>query len=181
MPKVLVFSLALVVCAGSAWPADVLSLGKVEARAGATVEIPITLKDVGGTRLGSDTAAIQAVAFRVNAEPQEAVRSITFRRSGVIAKLLPQFEHSLKDDASATYLVSFSASKARIALRLDPDDAGDEIARVIVNLAPDLAAGAEIRLSIDPVTATLSNETGTLSEQTSDGTLQLIDGAIVIR
>ena len=92
----------------------------------------------------------------------------------------PQFEHWLKTDNSLSYLVAFNSSKAKVSVRANPDDGGDEIGRVVVELAPHLAAGTVIRLSIDPLTATLSNEGGTLSEQHSDGTLQLIDGAIVV-
>ena len=174
------FIAAIAVSATGVFAADVLSLGRANARPGGQVEVPITLKDVSGTRLGSDAAAIQAIAFRVVAEPKEAVRSVTFRRSGAIQRLTPQFEHSLKTDNSVSYLAAFSSAKAKVTLRVDPDDAGDEIGRVIVELAPRLAAGTVIRLSIDPLTATLSNEGGTLSEQQGDGTLQLIDGAIVV-
>jgi hypothetical protein len=181
MFKALGIAVFVLSCAGNGWTADALSLAKVQAAAGSTIEIPITLKDVSGTRLGSDASPIQALALRVAAEPAEAVRSMTMKRAGVTGRLQPQFEHSQKDDAGAMYLVSFSANKARIVLRLDPEDGGDEIGRIVVTLAPDLARGTVIRLSIDPDTATLSNEGGTLSEQTSDGTLQLMDGAIVIR
>lgn len=161
--------------------ADVLTLGRIEARAGSVAEVPILLRDVSGTALGSDAAPIQALALRVVAEPKEAVQSLSLKRAGVTARLQPQFEHSQKAENGAIYLVSFNARKARLVLRLDPDDGGDEIGRIVVSLSPDLAAGTVIRLSIDPTTAILSDEGGTVSEQSGDGTLHLTDGAIVIR
>ena len=172
--------IALAFSATGVFAADSISLGRADARPGSTVEVPVTLKDSSGTRLGSDGAPIQAVAFRVIAEPKEAVSSITFRRGGVLQRLTPQFEHSQKTDNSVSYLVAFSSAKAKMNLRANPDDAGDEIGRVVVELAPHLAARTVVRLSIDPLTATLSNEGGTLSQQHADGTLQLIDGAIVV-
>jgi hypothetical protein len=171
---------AFVFFATGVFAADAISLGRAEARPGTSVEVPVTLKDNSGTRLGSDAAPIQAIAFRVIAEPKEAVVSITFRRTGAVQRLTPQFEHSVKTDNSVSYLVAFSSAKAKLNLRANPDDAGDEIGRVVIELAPHLAAGTVVRLSIDPLTATLSNEGGTLSEQHADGTLQLIDGAIVV-
>ena len=180
MYKALGAFIALAFSATGVFAADSISLGRAEARPGTTVEIPVTLKDSSGTRLGSDGAPIQAIAFSVIAEPKEAVASITFRRSGALQRLTPQFEHSLKADNSVSYLAAFSSAKAKMKLRTNPDDAGDEVGRVIVELAPHLAAGTVVRLSIDPLTATLSNEGGTQLEQNADGSLQLIDGAIVV-
>lgn len=177
--SVILFLLSLSAC--PLFGADILTLGRIEAKAGSVVEVPLLLKDVSGTALGSDATPIQALALRVVAEPKEAVQSLSLKRTGVTARLQPQFEHSQKDEDAAIYLVSFNARKARLVLRLDPEDSGDEIGRIVVTLSPDLATGTVIRLSIDPTTATLSDEGGTRSEQTSDGTLQLMDGAIVIR
>ncbi|HEV2718394.1 MAG TPA: hypothetical protein VG323_00125, partial [Thermoanaerobaculia bacterium] len=79
-------------------PADVVTVGSVAlASAGATVDVPVFIRDTSGTPLGIDQppgSRIQSYSLTVNYSPATAVQSITFTRAGITAPLTPAFESS---------------------------------------------------------------------------------------
>ncbi|HSM51999.1 MAG TPA: dockerin type I repeat-containing protein [Thermoanaerobaculia bacterium] len=169
-------------------PRSTLALGKASARAGATIAIPVTLRDAAGTPLGRDRAAedpIQALALSVNVLPAGAVTAIEVRRAGALAKAEPLFESRPVHASGAALVVSFDEAFAPLAIsplgaatsRTPP---ATTIAEVVVTLTRDLAPGTVVELRLDPATTLLSNQAGTVSETAANGWLQLSDGRIEV-
>ncbi len=82
----------LLVSVASLRAQDVLTIGTASAASGGTVSVPVSIRDVSGTPLGSDAGAlnrIQGIAFKVT-YPTELVASVTFVRTGVIATGTPE-------------------------------------------------------------------------------------------
>ena len=133
--------------------------------------VPITVSDVAGTPLGVDRPAgerIQAFAITARFSPVAAVSSANLARSGFLAGRTPIFETTTTGPGTITWVGSFADSAGAI-LFTQPPGAGDQILALSVTLVP----GAAVTVSLDSVTTTLSNQGGTLSESSDDGTLVL--------
>src|SRR5436305_5138079 len=75
---------------------DSVTVGTVTATSN-TVDVPVYVRDVSGTPLGSDQAAgskIQSFSITVNYAPAAAVQSVTFTRAGITASLSTPSEGS---------------------------------------------------------------------------------------
>lgn len=162
-------------------PADELALAAATAAPGATVRLPVRLRDRPGTPLGADQpfgAAIQAFALRVRALPAGSVTAMTIRRAGVAATRTPLFESAPATADGAAFLVSFEEAKAPLVGFSGRD--GTILAEVEVRLAAKLPPGTVIDLRLDPALSVLGNQAGTIEENTANGGLRLVDGAIEV-
>lgn len=133
--------------------------------------VPITVSDAAGTPLGIDRPAgkrIQAFAITARFSPAAAVSSATLARSGLLAGRTPVFETTTTGPGTITWVGSFDESVGAIPFPQPPAE-GDAILALSVTLMP----GAAVTVSLDSVTTTLSNQGGTLSESSDDGTLVL--------
>ncbi|HEX8407686.1 MAG TPA: hypothetical protein VF883_02400 [Thermoanaerobaculia bacterium] len=156
---------------------DVLSLVSVSAPVG-TVRVPVYVRDVAGSPLGVDrpaTQRIQALGFRVTFAPASAVTAASFTPAGVLAGS-PLFEESY----DAAYVVSFA--EAGHALSFTPDGAapGNLIGYLDVTTSSALSPGTAITMTVDPATATLSNQAGTIVETFANRMLALQNGTITV-
>jgi hypothetical protein len=178
--------LALVILLGSmdAGAQDLLTIGGASAAPGATVSVPIYVRDAGGTPLGTDRPAglrIQALAFQVVFTPSSAVTAASIARAGITSARTPLFEASPTSSGTASWIASFSESSS--ALPFSPSTAGygDLVATLSLTLAPGLAAGARIQLAVNGSTAltSLSNQAGTTLEAGGSG-LSTVAGMVSV-
>lgn len=181
---VVVAAIAMVAAAVPVGAQTVVSLGSAMAPAGgATVVVPIHVRVASGGLLGPDQPngrAIQGLAFKVVYSPAEAVAAVKVRRAGITAGLSPLFETSPRAQGSVTMLVSFDESNQRIPFTTSGEGDGDLVGEVEVTLAPNVADGTIIKLSLDRGTSALSNQAGTIVETAMNGQLQLRDGEITV-
>ncbi len=159
-------------------PADVLALGTVEADAGAAVEVPLYLRDLEGTPLGGGGEAIQGFAFRVDF-PAKAVASASFVQAGVTAGKTPVFPVVQAASDHLVVLLKFARASDPLALRPDAPAPGDLVGHLRLELATGLSAGTTVELVLDGASI-LVNDDATVSESPARGSLDLVDGAVVI-
>jgi hypothetical protein len=170
--------LLLVLVAGTApaWAQDVLTVGTGVAPSGGTVTIPISIRDISGTPLGSDAGAgndIRAFALKVFF-PAASVASVSFARAGVTASVTPLFESTLQGSGWISYIASFNQT---LAFTLDAAAPGDQIGALTVTLQ-SVPAGTVAALTFDAPSATLSNQAGTVVESVSRFNLSLVNGTV---
>lgn len=165
--------------------ADSMTVGSVTADM-STVEVPIYIRDVAGTPLGSDQPAgarIQAIAFKIVYDPAK-IASIRVQYSdlsgGVLRGLTPLFSSVPRTENSISFLASYNESTAAIPFTLNEPPPGDLVMMLGVTLKPGLAEGERIALTLDPATTSLSNQAGSISESPTNATLELQSGTIVI-
>ncbi len=158
--------------------ADVLALGTVQADAGATVEVPVYLRDLKGTPLGGDGAAIQGFAFRVDF-PAKAIASATFVQAGVTAGKTPVFPVVRAASDHLVVLLKFGQASDPLEFRPDAPAPGDLVGRLRLELASGLTEGTTVELVLDGA-STLVNDDATVAESSARGTLDLVDGAVVV-
>jgi hypothetical protein len=163
---------------------DSVTVGTVNGPQFSTVDVPVFIRDSSSTPLGTDQPAgfhIQAYAIKVNYAPASAVQSITFTRGGVTTSLTPASESSPSSAGSVSLIDSFSETTNPIPLTLNGALPGDQVATLHVTLANTAAPGTIITLTLDPTSLTqLSNDTGTVGEMVSNGSLTLVSGAITV-
>lgn len=173
-------ALILLVCVTSAVAQDVLTLGTGEAAAGGVVSIPVSIRDVAGTPLGIDASSgnrIQGFAFKV-LFPTEIVASMSFARAGVTASLTPLHQTALQGSGWSAALVSFNESSNLISFGLDAAAPGDLVGTLSVTLSVTAPAGSTAMLRLDPPSAMLSNQAGSVRETVANGTLSLVNGSV---
>lgn len=172
------FFLLFVILAGAApaWAQDVLTVGTGVAPSGGSVTIPVSVRDVSGTPLGSDAGAgndIRGFAIKVF-YPTASVASISFARAGITASVTPLFETTLQGSGWITYLASFNQT---LAFTLDGTPPGNQIGTLTVTLQ-SVPPGTFAALTFDAPSATLSNQAGTVGETVAMGTLALVNGSV---
>jgi hypothetical protein len=161
---------------------DVLTVGTTSASAGSTVAVPIYLRDVSGTPLGTDAGAgnrIQAISFQITF-PALAVTSASFTRAGALAGLTPSFEQTPSGNGSIGWLGSFMESTQPIPLTVNAASPGNRIGTLMFNLASGLPNGLIVGLTFKPANTDLSNQAGTVDETASNSWLSLTNGSITI-
>lgn len=165
----------------SAAAQDSLTTGTTSASAGSTVAVPIYLRDVSGTPLGSDAGAgnrIQAISFQISF-PALAVTSASFTRAGALAGLTPALDQTVNGSGSIGWVGQFNESTQPIPLTINAAVPGNRIGTLMLTLANGLPNGLAIALTFQPGNTLLSNQGGTLSETTSSG-LAITNGSITI-
>ena len=163
---------------------DAITVGNVTAE-GPTVDVPVYIRDAGGTPLGMDQPAasrIQAFSIRVNYAPASAVSSVSFSRAGITAGLNPAFETAPAGGGSISLLASFQQSSNPIPFTLNAPPPGNLVAHLVFTLSAAATAGTSISLTLDGGTTQLTDEGGSAAtkETVANGQLALINGSIQI-
>lgn len=174
-------------CAPAAWPIsitpDSVTVATVNGPQYTQVDVPVYIRDLSGTPLGLDQppgSHIQAYSIKVNYSPASAVQSISFSRAGITTPLSPAFESSPSSAGSISLLDSFQESTNPIPFTLNAAAPGNQVAHLLVTLAPSATPGTVITLTLDPTLTQLSNDSGTTSETTTAASLTLVNGAITV-
>jgi hypothetical protein len=174
-----VLLLALFLGVASASAQDVLTIGSGSAPSGGVASIPVSIRDVTGTALGTDAGAgnrIQAFAFKVMF-PSEFVSSVTFARAGVLASLTPLYESALQGNGWSAYVVAFSQASNAIPFTANTNDL---VGNLTVTLTPQATTGSSIALRFDAPGAILSNQASTVRETVALGNLALVNGSVTV-
>jgi hypothetical protein len=166
----------------SAAAQDSLTVGTTSASAGSTVAVPVYLRDVSGTPLGTDAGTgnrIQAISFQISF-PAIAVESATFTRAGALAGLTPVFEQTVNGNGSIGWLGQFNENTQPIPLTINATIPGNRIGTLMLTLANGLPNGMIVPLTFMPALTDLSNQGGTVNETTANSGLSLTNGSITI-
>jgi len=163
--------------------ADVVTVGEVEGNG--VVNLPVYIRDTSATPLGIDQPAgsrIQSYSIRVTYLPTAAVQSIAFSRAGITAPLTPTFESSPAAPGSISLLGNFDEATNLIPFTSNAVVPGDQVANLVVTIAPGTAPGTLITLTLDPVLTQLTDEGGTPAtvETVANGRLVLVSGSILV-
>lgn len=159
---------------------DVVSVGSAAGVvAGATTTIPIRVRDLSLTPLGVDRGSgqrIQGLAFRVDF-PVAAVTNASIVPAGITAALTPSFG-PLSNYAPGTvnYLVAYNEASNPIPFNLDAAAPGDLVAHLQLTVHPGQSPGS-FALTLGAATE-LSNQAGTIAENSANGTLTLVAGSL---
>jgi hypothetical protein len=162
---------------------DTLTIGTLAAPLGSVAAVPVYVRDVAGSPLGMDQAAvnrIQGIGFKVVYSPASAVSSVTFTPAGVLQGLTPLYQTVLTPAGSIGYVGSFAQSTNAIPFVLNAAAPGSLIGYLNVAIPQSVSAGTTIILAAEPATATLSNQAGTVIETGNNGKLAVINGAITV-
>jgi hypothetical protein len=177
----LLFALLAAVPSAAQPPADMVTVGTITAVPGATVDIPVYIRDASGTPLGLDQppgSRIQSYALTVNYSPASAVSAITFTRGGITVPLTPLFEASPSAPGTVSLLDAFQESTNLVPFTLNAATPGNQVAALHVSISPLAPGGSAITLVLDPTLTQLANQDGTLTETTTAGSLLLANGAV---
>jgi hypothetical protein len=166
-------------------PQDVVTVGSGLAAPGGTIDVPVFIRDVSGTPVGIDQppgSRIQSYSLKVGYAPTAAVQSITFTRAGITQSLTPAFEASPAAAGSITLLDTFQEATNLIPFVSNAPAPGNQVAHLLVTLAPSATPGTVITLTLDPLLTQLSDQAGTAAtkETVPAGNLALVNGAITV-
>jgi hypothetical protein len=171
LPAVLVLLLA-----AAAGAQDRVTIGSGVVASGGSVAIPIHVRDLAGTPLGGDTAdGVRGLAFKV-LYPADLIASASFARAGVAGSATPLFESTMQDDGWLSYVASFAAP---LPLTSNAAAPGNQIGTLTLTFH-SAAAGSVATLTLDPPSASLSNQGGTTVETVASGDLAVSNGTIVV-
>jgi len=183
MIRKLVFAVNLLAALPLFAASDALTVGTLNATSGSVAAVPVYVRDVSGSPLGMDQSTdnrIQGIGFKITYAPTSAVSSATFAHDGVLQGLTPLYETVLTPAGAVGYVGSFAQSTNPIPLGLDAATPGNLIGYLNVTIPQGVATGTTITLTVEPVTATLSNQGGTVSETGNNGKLAITNGTITI-
>jgi hypothetical protein len=161
---------------------DVVTVGSATA-SGNTVDIPVSVRDVGGTPLGVDQPAgskIQSFSIKVTYSPASAISSATFSKAGITASLSPTFESSPATSGSISWIATFAEGSANVPFTLNKPAPGDQVAHIVFTLSGSGTPGSTITLTLDSTTTQLTNQGGTTKETVANGGLSLQNGSITL-
>jgi uncharacterized protein YjdB len=163
---------------------DVVTVGSVTA-SGASVDVPISIRDVAGTPLGVDQPAgsrIQSLSIKVTYSPTSAVQSISIARAGITANLSPTSEFKPTTSNSVSLVTTFQESNNAIPFTLNAPAPGNLVAHLVVTLSPSAAPGSTISLTLDSSLTQLTDAGGTAAtkETSANGLLSLVHGQIAV-
>jgi hypothetical protein len=175
--------LAGMLAAPAARAADSVTVGTVSGAPGAVVNVPIDIRDASGTPLGIDQppgSRIQSYSIRVTYAPAAAVQSISFSRAGITQPLTPAFESSPASPGSISLIDTFQESTNLIPFTLNAALPGNQVAHLLITLAPSAAPGTVITLTLDPVLTQLTDQAGdaATAETVANAQLTLTNGAV---
>jgi hypothetical protein len=183
MLRKLIFALTLLAALPLFAASDTLTVGTLTATSGSVAAVPVYVRDNGGSPLGMDQSTdnrIQAFGFKVTFSPTSAVSAATFTRGGVLQGLTPLYETVLTPPGAVGYVGSFAQSTNPVPFDLNAAAPGNLIGNLNVTIPQGVAAGTTITLTVEPVTATLSNQAGTVDETGNNGKLAITNGTITI-
>jgi len=171
-------------CALAGNIADVVTVSTGAGVAGASVDVPIYIRDTSGTPLGIDQPAgsrIQSYSIKVDYAPAASVQSVTAARAGITAGLTPLFESSPSAPGSISLLDTFQESTNLIPFTSNAALPGNQVAVLHFVLAASAAPGT-ITLTLDPALTQLTDESGSAAtrETTTAATLSLLNGSITV-
>ena len=135
------------------------------------------------TTLGIDQPAgsrIQSYSIKVDYALAANVSAVTFTRAGITAGLTPAFESSPSSAGSISLLDNFVEATNLIPFVSNAAAPGNQVGTLHVTVAPGVASGTTITLTLDPTLTQLTDEGGTAAtvETTANGRLALVSGAI---
>jgi len=164
---------------------DVITIGSGSGEPGTVVDIPVFIRDTSGTPLGIDQPSgsrIQSYSIKVDYAPASAVQSITFTRAGITQPLTPAFESSPAAPGTITLLGTFQENTNLIPFTSNAALPGNQVAHLLVTLAPGAAAGQTITLTLDPALTQLTDQGGSPAtrESAGAGNLALVNGSISV-
>lgn len=162
---------------------DVLGAGSVLATPGATVHVPVTVRDRAGTPLDEGSGPdgeIQGFAFRLDFAPASAVLSVGFQLAGITAGHDPVFPVIQPHADHIVALMSFDEASDPLAFTLDAPAPGNVVGELVFQLASPLPAGTVVTLTFEAATATLVDDSATESETPGNGALALLHGRIAV-
>jgi len=162
---------------------DGLTVGTLTATSGSVAAVPVYVRDISGSPLGMDQSAanrIQGIGFKITYSPTSAVSGATFARGGVLQGLTPLYETVLTPPGAVGYVGSFAQSTNPIPFDLNAAAPGNLIGYLNVTIPQGVATGTVITLTMEPETATLSNQGGTVTETGNNGKLAITNGTITI-
>ncbi|MEA2465302.1 MAG: hypothetical protein QOJ98_3049 [Acidobacteriota bacterium] len=166
----------LLILAAAAGAQDRMTIGSGVVASGGSVEIPIHVRDLGGTPLGGDTTeGIRGLAFKVR-YPAELIASASFARASVAASATPLFERTMQDDGWLSYVASFVSP---LPLTLNGAAPGNQVGTLTLTFHP-AAASRVATLTLDSPGASLSNAGGTVVETVANGELAPVDGTVTV-
>jgi exosortase sorting signal-containing protein len=164
-------------------PSDVITVATASGAAGSVVDVPVFIRDTSATPLGIDQPAgsrIQSYSIRVTYS-SPFIQSISFSRAGITAALTPAFESSPAVPGSSIALLdNFEETSNLIPFTSNAPLPGNQVAHLLVTLAPNAPAGTSIPLTLDPVLTQLTDEGGTPAtiETVANSRLTLVSGAV---
>jgi hypothetical protein len=170
--------------AASAQPADIITVGN-SLGFGGPVDVPVYIRDTSGTPLGRDQPAgskIQSYSIKVDYSPASAVQSVSFTRAGITVPLTPTFENSPSAPGSVSLIGTFQESTNLIPFTLNATPPGDLVGHLVFTMAPSVARGQLITLTLDPTLTQLTDQSGSAATKESVGNanLLLVNGTISI-
>jgi hypothetical protein len=162
---------------------DVITVGT--ATGTGVVDVPVYIRDTANTPLGIDQPSpsrIQSYSLRVNYAPTSAVQSVTFQRAGITSALTPQFENSPSAPGMIALLDNFDETTNLVPFTSNAALPGNQVAHLLVTIAPGTPPGTLITLTLDPVLTQLTDEGGTpaTAETVANGRLLLVNGSITV-
>jgi hypothetical protein len=156
---------------------DSVTIGTVTAT-GTVVVVPVYVRDVSGTPLGSDQGVnrlVQDWQIQVDYAPASAITSVVFQPSGINASIPAANVNTVYGPGTAKQtLFNFQSA---LALTLDAHAPGDKVGELVFTLSPSATPGTTITLTLDPHTF-LDDYNDDIAESTGDGFLTLVNGAI---
>ena len=165
--------------------ADVVTVGSVTA-VGATVDVPVYIRDTSGSPLGIDQppgSRIQSYSIKVNYAPASSVQSVTFTRAGITTSLTPTFESSPTGAGTISLLDTFQEATNLIPFTSNAAAPGNQVAHLTFTLTPAASVpGSTLTLTLDPVLTQLTDQGGSpgTAETVGNGTLLLVNGVITM-
>ena len=164
--------------------ADVITVGTGTSTPGASVDIPVFIRDTSGTALGIDQPSgsrIQSYSIKVDYAPAASVQAVTFTRAGITQSLTPTFESSPAAAGSISLLDTFQESTNLIPLTSNAPLPGNQVAVLHFTLASNAAPGS-ITLTLDSALTQLTDEGGDAAtrETTTAANLTLLNGSITV-
>jgi hypothetical protein len=182
---ILVAALAAFLGASPAIAQDVVTVGGGSALPGATIDIPVSIRDVSGTSLGIDQPAgsrIQSYSIKVDYAPAAAIQSITFTRGGITTSLTPAFESSPSGAGTVSLIDSFAEASNLIPFTLNAPAPGTQVGVLHVRLSTSAVPGTAVALTLDPVLTQLTDQAGSggTKETVSGGNLTLVNGILAV-
>ncbi|MBM3242358.1 choice-of-anchor D domain-containing protein, partial [Candidatus Poribacteria bacterium] len=161
---------------------DVITLDNAEGMPGAEVRIPLYIQDVNDTPLDADNANNKIAAWTLQFSADNEYYQITgVERVGITTGLTPYLEQFDNGNNTWTVIYNTSAGNPPPAFTLDKPAPGDLIGQLVVKIADtEVDEDTPVPVEIMSTTTMLSNETGTVGESVSGGTLQLVGGTLTI-
>jgi hypothetical protein len=158
---------------------DVLTIGTTSATPGATITVPVYLRDVTGTALGGGSGTgnrIQGIMLQVTATPSVAGMTIAFEQTGVLQGRTPLYQRG----GSGRWIGSYSEAAQPLPFITGTGAPGDRIGTLRITLPAALTGTPSVALAFNPLTTMLSNEAGTVTESLANRHLQLVNGTITL-